>query len=211
MQKISKIRIWIITGAAVFGLIGLLILFYSNSDKGTDKEIQNNFIALESKAELEAKALLTKTEENELKTTDSPIFLHLYENDSLKLWNTNSMPVPRLSSLRFPSNGLVHLKNGWYYSVEARKGNKLAVASFLVKQSYQYENEYLSNRASPNITDKNFKLSLDDQEGKKVLNKANNYCFFICLNEGPEKKHEHISSVVFRPFIVVVIRARFNL
>lgn len=196
MQKISKIRIWIITGAAVFGLIGLLILFYSNSDKGTDKEIQNNFIALESKAELEAKALLTKTEENELKTTGSPIFLHLYENDSLKRWNTNSMPVPRLSSLKFPSDGLVHLKNGWYYSVEARKGNKLAVASFLVKQSYQYENEYLSNRASPNITDKNFKLSLDDQEGKKVLNKANNYCFSYVLMKD-QKKNTNTFQVLF--------------
>ena len=106
------------------------------------------------------------------------------------------MPVPRLSSLKFPSSGLIHLKNGWYYSVQKIKGNTIAVASFLVKRSFQYENEYLRNKANPKITKKNFKLSLDEQEGSKVLNKDKKYCFSYVLNK-EQKKNTNAYQLLF--------------
>ena len=96
------------------GIISALVFLFSNNEVGIEEDIQKNFHSLEKQAEQAATNLL----KNKVAKTDaeSSIFLHLYENDSLKYWNTNKMPVPRLSSLKFPSSGLTHLKNGWYYS-----------------------------------------------------------------------------------------------
>ena len=184
-KNISRVRIWLISGVLIFGFIGLIAYFFSNKTDGIEEEIQQNFISYETTAQVAATNLLNKNPivEDEKR----PVFLHLYENDSLKYWNTNKMPVPRLSSLKFPSSGLVHLKNGWYYSVQRKKGKTVAIASFLIKKSFQYENEYLRNQANPNITTKNFNLSLDEQEGGKVLNKEGKYCFSYVLNKEVKK------------------------
>jgi len=194
LKNISRIRVWLISGVIVCGAISLMVFLFSNSNDGVEQEIQNNFLALETKAEGAANQLInnkvTKSDE------EQSIYLHLYENDSLKYWNTNKMPVPRLSSLKFPSSGLIHLKNGWYYSVQKIKGNTIAVASFLVKRSFQYENEYLRNKANPKITKKNFKLSLDEQEGSKVLNKDKKYCFSYVLNK-EQKKNTNAYQLLF--------------
>lgn len=187
LKIISRARRWIITGGLICGIISLFFFFFSNVDAGTEQEIQNNFIALESKAETAAMSLLNNRIDASKTDGENTLFLHFYENDSLKYWNTNKMPIPRLSSLRFPASGLVHLKNGWYYSVEKRRGDKVAVASFLVKQRFQYENDYLQNGVNPNITSKNFKLSLDEQEGIRVLNKQKNYCFSYVLKKDHKK------------------------
>ena len=119
-KNISRVRIWLISGVLIFGFIGLIAYFFSNKTDGIEEEIQQNFISYETTAQSAATNLLNKNPivEDEKR----PVFLHLYENDSLKYWNTNKMPVPRLSSLKFPSSGLVHLKNGWYYSVQRKKG-----------------------------------------------------------------------------------------
>lgn len=185
LKNISRIRIWLISGVLVCGVISLIMYLFIDTSQEAEKEIQQNFLSLEEKAEAASKQLINNRtpKEGENKT----IFLHLYENDSLKYWNTNKMPVPRLSSLKFPSSGLVHLKNGWYYSVQKRKGNRVGVASFLVKRSFQYENEYLKNKVNPKITSKNFTLSLDEQEGRSVVNKAKNYCFSYILGKQQKK------------------------
>ena len=47
---------------------------------------------------------------------DNPINVHVYSNDSLVLWNTNELPIIRFADIHFPSDGLLHLQNGWYYA-----------------------------------------------------------------------------------------------
>ena len=193
-KKTFTLRIGIVAFAALSALICLLIVVFSKTTEETGKEIQKSFLTLEEQASLEAQNLI------ELKTPkysqkDPKIYLHLYENDSLTFWNTNKMPVPRLASLVFPSAGLIHLKNGWYYSVKKTKGNKTAIASFLIKHSYAYENEYLSNNVNPNLSERNFSLSLDEQEGKSVKNKSKKYCFSYTLKR--DKKKETNAYVLF--------------
>ena len=184
-KNISRVRIWLISGVLICGLISLSAYFFSDGNEGLEEEIQKNFLSYETKAETAAENLLN--DKSNTKDEKKPVFLHLYKNDSLKYWNTNKMPVPRLSSLKFPSSGLVHLKNGWYYSVQRKRGNTVAVASFLIKRSFQYENEYLRNEANPNITTKNFKLSLDEQEGSIIRNKEGKYCFSYVITKEVNK------------------------
>ena len=112
LKNISRIRIWLISGVLVCGIISLIMYLFVDTSEEVEKEIQQNFLSLEEKAEAASNQLINNRTPKE--GENNTIFLHLYENDSLKYWNTNKMPVPRLSSLKFPSSGLVHLKNGWY-------------------------------------------------------------------------------------------------
>lgn len=118
-KNISRVRTWLISGVLICGLISLSAYFFSDRNEGLEEEIQKNFLSYETKAETAAENLLN--DKSNTKDEKKPVFLHLYKNDSLKYWNTNKMPVPRLSSLKFPSSGLVHLKNGWYYSVQRKR------------------------------------------------------------------------------------------
>ena len=89
------------------------------------------------------------------------------------------MPTPRFASLRFPSEGLVHLKNGWYYTVIASHEDKVAAVSFLVKQRYDFQNAYLINHVSKSLSQSFFLLNLDEQEGLVITNNKKEYCFSI--------------------------------
>ena len=82
---------------------------------------------------------------------ENSFFLHIYRNDSLLFWNTNQLPISRFSDIHFPSEGIVHLQNGWYYSKIVRVNNCQLVASFLIKKDYNYENSNLKNTYNPDL------------------------------------------------------------
>lgn len=71
--------------------------------------------------------------------------LHVYRNDSLIFWNTNQLPIIRFADIHFPSDGIIHLQNGWYYAKMIKKGPFTVCGSFLIKHDYSYENKDLIN------------------------------------------------------------------
>ena len=112
--------------------------------------------------------------------TNEEFYLHYFRNDSLVLWSHNDMPVSRFTDIHFPSQGVVHLQNGWYYSQLIRNGKHLLCASFLIKRDYPYENEALKNTFS-----KAFKLSYDPTisleqiKGCEIRDLKDNFLFSI--------------------------------
>ena len=145
---------WYMFFAFVFaGALFLTRVFWTS--EGVDyKNIQANFLKQEKKAELAVKNLLLESLQGGgiREKEDSTLVYHVYQNDSLKYWSANKMPVPRLASLSFPAEGLVHLKNGWYYTSLAEHQGHVVAVSFLVKQRYRYQNEYLRNHVGKEIT-----------------------------------------------------------
>jgi signal transduction histidine kinase len=71
--------------------------------------------------------------------------LHIYRNDSLLFWNTNQLPIIRFADIHFPSSGIIHLQNGWYYAEMFTENDYVVCASFLIKHDYSYENKDLIN------------------------------------------------------------------
>jgi len=74
-----------------------------------------------------------------------PFYVHLYVNDSLSYWSTNTVPVSQFADYHFPADGIIHLQNGWYYAKTYEKDSIKLVASFLIRSHYPYENKYLKN------------------------------------------------------------------
>jgi two-component system nitrogen regulation sensor histidine kinase NtrY len=76
------------------------------------------------------------------------LYILIYENDSLKFWTDNAVPVENSIKEICLDPGMVKLKNGWYQvikSVQAENSSKTIVGLILIKNQYPYQNNYLTN------------------------------------------------------------------
>lgn len=112
------------------------------------------------------------------------INVHVYKKDSLVFWNTNQLPIIRFADIHFPSEGIIHLQNGWYFSKIKKSGDYLICASFLIKQDYSYSNKELINEfVSPLNLTFNSTISLDEDNGFPIYSKDKKFVFSILPND----------------------------
>jgi two-component system nitrogen regulation sensor histidine kinase NtrY len=115
-----------------------------------------------------------------ISSIDRDYYLHYYRNDSLIYWNSNHLPIGRFADIHYPSDGLIHLQNGWYYAQTFREENKTLCAAFLIKSDYTYENPNLRNEFNEDFNlDKHTQISLDQDEGYAVKNQQGQYVFSL--------------------------------
>lgn len=109
---------------------------------------------------------------------------HVYRSDSLVYWNTNQLPIIRFADIHFPSNGILHLQNGWYCAKTVEVGDYLVCGTFLIKQDYSYENKELINAFSPGFElPYSATLSEEEDQGFQVNLKDKSYAFSIIPDE----------------------------
>ncbi len=120
------------------------------------------------------------------KNQNPQIAIHAYRRDSLKYWNTNEMPILRYADIHFPSEGINHLQNGWYYTKIRKLDKNLIAASFLIKSEYSYENEDLVNDfASPFNWKIGVNIGIDPEEGRHIKDGSGTYRFSILSSGEP--------------------------
>ena len=172
---------WLILVTLILSCALVLTQLFWKTEGAVFKKTQVNFLKQEKKAEVAAKGLLLEAIQGKgfNKNPDTSLIYHIYQKDSLVYWSSNKMPVRRLASLSFPTEGLVHLKNGWYYTCMAQDEDHVVAVSFLVKRRYSYQNEYLISHVSKAISPSFFLLTLDEQEGHAIKNRNGDYCFSI--------------------------------
>ena len=127
--------------------------------------------------------------------TEDPYNLHVYHKDSLVFWNTNQLPIIRFADIHFPSAGLVHLQNGWYYAKIRELEDYLICASILIKQDYSYKNNELVNDYSTNFhLPFSSIISLDQDLGYPIFSSSDMFVFSISPNQYQEATE--IESIV---------------
>lgn len=169
------------------------LVFYYNSTttnySGSISKVTGNFHRLENELnqtkvyrtdELQYGSIAQQWEKADF---NENIGIHVYRRDSLVFWNTNQMPVHRFEDIHFPSSGLLHLQNGWYYSKLIKTGNYTICTSFLVKQDYSYKNAELINHwgngfSIPFEAD----ISLDQSLGHPVYSSDGSFVFSVLPN-----------------------------
>ena len=118
------------------------------------------------------------------------INVHVYRKDSLIFWNTNQLPIHRFADIHFPSSGLLHLQNGWYFAKKKKVGSYIICASFLVKRDYSYKNSELINHWGSGFpVPFNAEISLDQSIGLPVLSIDNSFVFSVF-----PKEQQHLSK-----------------
>ena len=131
--------------------------------------------------------------------------VHIYRNDSLLFWNTNSIPINRFADdLHYPVNGVVKTQNGWYYAVTRKKRGIKICCSFLIKNEYSYQNEDLVNSFSkPFGSYEDVKIVVDEEQKNKVFGKNKEYLFSLISKE--KKATEKTDITGFSLFFLSLI------
>ncbi len=140
---------------------------------------------------------------NKLNESNS-IGIHIYENDSLIFWNTNQLPILRYAEIHFPSDGLLHLQNGWYYAKIKEVDDYTVCASFLLKQDYAYENRDLVNSFAPDFHLK-YKgdISLVEEKGYPIKDSGGNFVFSVEYDE--LQQLSHIQTVIITVLLILFV------
>lgn len=134
------------------------------------------------------------------------INFHVYSRDSLVYWNTNQLPILRFAEIHFPTEGLVHLQNGWYFAKIIEQNEYVICGSFKIKQDYSYENNDLVN-IFPDYLPLPFDASieLEDQVGLPIRGSDGNFMFSLVPKDIQEITSSE--SVVLLILLLVSIAA----
>lgn len=196
---------------ALFFTLLFLGYYFSVFSKYYDKPIRdfkNAIHKLENQADDLIKSQIKK---NALKRStwdyyeqNKGINIHVYHNDSLIYWNTNQVPVSRFADIHFPSQGILHLQNGWYFGKVKKKGEYVYCASFLIKRDYSYENKELINQfVAPFELPFSAYISMEEGSGFPIYNNKKEYVFSVLPNEYQTSKG--VESVLLSLFLLLAI------
>ncbi len=110
-------------------------------------------------------------------------FVHIYKDDSLIYWSSNQLPILRFADIHFPSEGVIHLQNGWYYSRIQKSGSYQICTSFLIKRDYVIENTDLKNEFSTSLKlPFSAYITFEQENGYPIYSKNKKYLFSISPN-----------------------------
>ena len=124
--------------------------------------------------------------------------LHVYRNDSLIYWSSNQLPVNRFADIHFPTDGILHLQNGWYFSKTTRKNNLLYCVTFLIKREYVYQNDYLINSFSDALNfPLNATITFESNPDYSIYSLEGKQLFSVVLsNEPVDRSMSGITSIM---------------
>ncbi len=148
---------------------------FSNLETKLDQVLKENKLTIQN----------SKAEELWIKPRKwDEINIHIYRNDSLIYWNTNQLPIIRFADIHFPTNGILHLQNGWYYAKTIEVNKQLICASFLIKNDYSYENKDLVNEFSSSLflTFDTY-ITFEQEYGYQIFSNDERYLFSIHPNK----------------------------
>ena len=151
IQFFTKRGYAFILSACFLLLIGLLFNL-RRSGLGDIKEFQTVFLSQTTKAKKELqripkdwKSLSRADFSKKYNYLENTFFVHIYRGDSLVFWNTNKCPANRFADLHFPSDGVIQLQNGWYYSQLQKQGSEIFVVTFGIKRVFPITNDQLKD------------------------------------------------------------------
>ena len=186
IKKLLDYRLFLLSFIFFSGVV--ILIFNSKEKKFNNLKFQQTFNQVQLKLNASAKALI-KHEPSFQNPTKSDFLVHLFKGDSLIYWNTNKIPVPKFTSIQFPSNGIIHLQNGWYFTVLKQKKNlKIAVAIEL-KTQYNYENDFLENHSNTSLNAAEFDISLNQEDGYKIKDLNGKYLFSVIPIQKPNQEN----------------------
>jgi len=166
---------------SLFGLLFLLIggfLFFSNQERQFSvASIQTRFTELEKTAQQQARLILKELDKGNNLPKSSILTYHLYDKDVLFGWSSNQLPIGRYQTDLFPSNGLVKLNNGYYYSHTIQKKDVTCCVSFCLLKEYEFSNAYLGS-ANPGFWKQQFKVSLSGPEKFAIRDRHRDIVFY---------------------------------
>ena len=171
--------------------------------------LNNKYSSLKSKSSIVEKRLLEDTvgindyfyNDCEDLFAEEGVGLFLYENNELKYWTTNNIPVPTSTTFGFFDKAYINLNNGWYLSNVSAVNDWHLVSLFQIKKEYSYTNNLISNSYWPEFDlDPSVFISTDSLGGSISLNFGGGESFYINI---PDEMNEPV--LVFGLKLILLI------
>lgn len=128
----------------------------------------------------------------------------IYEHDSLIIWTNNHVTIPITSPNELINEEVVKLSNGWYYLYKTKTDSFTVYGSFLIKSTFEYENQDLQNSFSPYFAGLiDGEIELPNNDNYPILNAENETVFSI----QPSKdyvKNEILEGIVFTCYLMTI-------
>lgn len=135
---------------------------------------------------------------------ENTLFVHIYHGDSLVFWNTNKCPVNRFTDLHFPTNGVVQLQNGWYYTQMEKRGSDVFVVTFGIKRVFPITNDQLKDYFFKPFPAIHGTVSLVTEKDHTIFDQHKEPIFGIDqLNQNPD--NESLLIVIFATITVIIL------
>ena len=137
------------------------------------------------------------------KKEDIDIFI--YSNDSLVIWTNNHVTIPITTPNKLIKEEVVKLSNGWYYLYKTKTDSFTVYGSFLIKSTFEYENQDLQNTFSPYFSGLiEGEIQLANSDSYNIKNQENETVFSIQASKN-YVKNEIIEGIVFGCYLITIL------
>lgn len=140
----------------------------------------------------------------------SEIGFFYYENNRLKYWTSNNIPVPVSTTFGFFDTTIINLNNGWYMCHAVQNGDSHIVGLYQIKKEYNYENDIIKNSFSKSLEiDESTTIGVNQEKGAvRVCYNSGNSCIYLTnnsedINTGPTLSIQEASRIF--AFVLVVL------
>jgi two-component system nitrogen regulation sensor histidine kinase NtrY len=128
------------------------------------------------------------------------ICLFIFRNDSLIRWSDNKVILPADFTVHFAGSDFVlKLKNGWYGFHGEKAGSNLYLGSYLIRNEYPFQNEYLKNGFASRFSFPEI-ISIVEKPGKYPVHSTDGHYLFS-LDFGQNQTASPVAPV----FLVLLI------
>lgn len=216
IQFFAKRGYVLILGACFLLLIGLV--FNLKGSKPEDiQQFQTTFLdqAAKAKAQLEIIPIdwnnLSKDDfSKKYNNLDNTFFVHVYKANSLVFWNTNKCPVNRFVDLHFPTNGIIQLQNGWYYTQFKQVEDVIFVVTFGIKRTFPINNEQLKDYFFEPFPSIQAGVSLVTQKDNTIFDQEGEAIFAINkIDQAPD--NDNLLTCIFVDIWILVLLLSFKI
>lgn len=219
MKPESKKLILLFLSAIVLALISHLFTdntwFHLSTEKQA-KKLQNQLREKETLLEKKLIEFEKSTTEKGFQTGFENLFeeegitLLAYENNKLKFWSNNSVPVfNELTPRRSFESQFEHFGNGWYLYKKIEKQGKTYIGLLLVKNKYPFENKYLKNDFNKCLNiDHGFDITIQKStKNPEIRSKEDSYLFSLKKSESHASSdiHQILSALLFLTGLVFLL------
>lgn len=136
---------------------------------------------------------------------DKGYVLLVYENDSLKFWSDNHIPVENFLLKICLDNKIVKLNNGFFEVRRKELDNKVIIGLILIKNDYTFNNEYLTDEfaAGFHLPSNTEIVENSLSNNQKIYNKEKHYLF--SLDKISYDPHFCLRNIQIASFLLALI------
>lgn len=216
----SPKKLWIYGLLSVLLILGAFALQSSNFSNASQKRqtanFENAYAKLVAEAEQRFGSFVAQYHQwdgidlfnfighsTKFKINNGGLAVFVFENDSLKFWSDNAVPIHNLLLQNNFAAPVARFGNGWFRVLKGAENGRTYIGLQLIKHDYAHQNQYLVNEFVDELSAfDNLEISLGPPgEGAPILIKGNEPDFYLVLSEGESA----INSAGWIPSILLLL------